>query len=479
MINVHQHIAAPVPDDRLGLISTEPPKGRVKKVRGRGDLLDVLERELANPSGRPLVFHGGGGFGKTTLALEAARLAAEDGTRVWWISASDTAQLTAGLREVALALGAGAEPVNQAWSGHASAPDLLWRYLHRSDHRWLLLIDDANEPQSLTCPGRRLSDATGWLRPPPRGRGTVVVTTRDGNRAAWGEFSRLLRVDALDDPAGGRVLVDLAGEDVGTAEEAQRLSEQLGGLPLALHIAGTYLAYSAHTPTIPGSAVPRSIACYGRALGRQFAATIDRLPPDDRRPRAESELVTRTWELSLDLLARQGHPKARSLLRFLACFSQASILYDLLDARAMRSIPAFDDLTPEELLELLHILADFGLVDSLYDKSLKSHALTLHPLVRETNLHHLDTTDDVEDYARALLGVLEAALDGVDPLEQENKSRWLAVALHGTAPAVLVQRTSAARGLLARSTFLEYLALLFLEYNQCWNYIRNQRCVTG
>ncbi|PRY45028.1 hypothetical protein [Umezawaea tangerina] len=276
------NVAAPVADDRLGLISTEPPTGRTKQVHGRGDLLDVLERELANPSGHALVLHGGGGFGKTTLALEAARLAARDNTLVWWISASDAAQLNAGMSEVALALG-----------------------------------------------------------------------------------------------------------------------------------------------------------------------------------------------------ARQGHLRARSLLRFLACFSQASIHYDLLDARAMRSIPAFDGLTPEELLELLHILADFGLVDSHHDKSLRSHALALHPLVRETNLHHLDATDDVEHYTWALLRVLEAALDGCDPLDHANKARWLATALHGRAPAALARRVPAARELLTRSTFLEYVTLLFVEYNQCWNYITVQRHVTG
>lgn len=293
------------------------------------------------------------------------------------------------MREVALRLGIPTAEIDHAWSGRASAPDLLWRHLRRSGRRWILLIDDANEPQSLADPDQRLCDGTGWLRPPPGGRGTVVVTSRDGNRFAWGDFSWLHRVESLDAVSGGKALLDLTGDGAGTEADARRLSAQLGGLPLALHIAGTYLAYSAHAPSVPGTTVPRTFPCYGSALEQQFATTIDRLPPGDRQPRAENGIVTRTWELSLDLLARQGFPRARSLMRFLACFAQAPVPYGILDVREMRPIAAFGDLTPEELLELLHLLADFGLVDCFEDRVLQSHALTLHPLVRETNLHHL------------------------------------------------------------------------------------------
>jgi len=289
------------------------------------DFVALLEREISRPSGRVLVLHGGGGFGKTTLALEAVRLAFAREMDIWWISASDTTRLNAGMREVALRLGIPAAEFDHAWSGRASAPDLLWRHLHRSGRRWVLIIDDANEPQALAGRDQRLRDGTGWLRPPHGGRGTVIVTSRDGNRHAWGDFSRLHRVGSLDEVSGGKALLDLTGDGAGTEAQARALSAQLGGLPLALHIAGTYLAYSAHAPRIPGSTVPRTFRCYGSALEEQFATTIDRLPPDDRQPRAETRMVTRTWELSLDLLARQGFPKARSLMRFLACFSQAPV----------------------------------------------------------------------------------------------------------------------------------------------------------
>jgi hypothetical protein len=131
----------------------------------------------------------------------------------------------------------------------------------------------------------------------------------------------------------------------------------------------------------------------------------------------------------------------------------------------MHLIPAFVDLSPEELLELLHLLCDFGLIDSHKDKGLESRALTLHPLVRETNLHHLKE-QEVEDYAHALLRVLEASLETSGPLSQCNKLRWLATALHGKAPMALIMKNSnppKANALLARASLFEYVTLLFLE----------------
>lgn len=451
-----------------GLVSVEPPQHRNTKVRGRHHLVAFLEREIRLPSGRVVVLHGGGGFGKTALAIEAARFATSWAPNVWWISGSDTARLSTGMREVALRLGIPAEEVEHAWSGRASAPDLLWRYLNRTEQDWVLFIDDVEEPQSLAAADQRLRDGTGWLRPPPVGRGTVVVTSRDGNRDVWGDFSHLRRVGPLDDASGGGVLTDLAGSGAGTEEAARRLSARLGGLPLALHIAGTYLACSARAPRLPGDTAPRTFPCYGRALEQQFARTIDRLPPGDRRPRAESQIVTRTWELSLDLLARQGYPKARALMRFLACFAQAPVLCDLVDVREMRSIPAFDTLLPEELIQLLQVLIDFGLVDSVEDRVLGAHSLVLHPLVRETNLHHLDR-HEVDNHVRTLLRILETALEAADPLVPSTRRRWIAMAAHGAAPLALLTKMGAPirpGKTLARATFLDYVTQLFLEVDR-------------
>ncbi len=104
--------------------------------------------------------------------------------------------LFGGLYEVASRAGASAEALRQAWTGRGSAPDLLWRYLNQFTRRWLLVLDNADDPRLLASAGRSVSDGTGWLRAPASDRGAVLVTTRDANPHTWGKwrfFTKLAR----------------------------------------------------------------------------------------------------------------------------------------------------------------------------------------------------------------------------------------------------------------------------------------------
>src|SRR5207249_9299749 len=96
------------------------------------------------------------------------------------------------------------------------------------------------------------ADGTGWLRADPAGM--VIVTTRVRDPHVWGTRVTLRELKPLDDEAGAEVLRDLAPEvtDPG-GHEARELSRRLGGLPLALHLAGAYLgAPFTRWPTFAG-----------------------------------------------------------------------------------------------------------------------------------------------------------------------------------------------------------------------------------
>ena len=89
-----QHLPADRPDaeaDNAAGIILPPPLGRLPKhVQGRDDLVRMLVGLAAAPDGRVHVLAGLGGCGKSTVALEVARRAAEAGSRVWWVPAVDT-----------------------------------------------------------------------------------------------------------------------------------------------------------------------------------------------------------------------------------------------------------------------------------------------------------------------------------------------------------------------------------------------------
>ena len=141
---------------------------------------------------RVKVLHGLGGCGKTRLALEAASRAQERGTEVWWVSASDENRLAAGMHAVGRQLG-----VTDSELRHGEAADLVRRQLEGRQQAWLLVFDNADDPQVLAGPTGRVGDGTGWLRPLRSTAGMTLVTSRDGRASSWGPWCGLCPVKIL------------------------------------------------------------------------------------------------------------------------------------------------------------------------------------------------------------------------------------------------------------------------------------------
>ena len=130
------------------------------------------------------VLHGLGGCGKTRLALEAAFAAQQRGTEVWWMSAAGPGVLAAGMRALGRRLG-----VTDAELEHGDAADVIWQRLAGRQDPWLLVIDNADDPQVLAGAGTCVAEGRGWLRPVAGQAGMVLVTSRDGSPASWGSWS--------------------------------------------------------------------------------------------------------------------------------------------------------------------------------------------------------------------------------------------------------------------------------------------------
>lgn len=69
----------------------------------------------------------------------------------------------------------------------------------------------------------------------------ILVTSRSQDKRVWGRHAELHRVGWLERTEGASLLTDLAPH-AGTPAEAAALAERLGGLPLALHHAGSQLS---------------------------------------------------------------------------------------------------------------------------------------------------------------------------------------------------------------------------------------------
>lgn len=197
-------------------VSVAPPFGQrdeARPVRGRAGVLADLADDDTAPAG-VRILHGLGGCGKTRLALEAAFAAQEAGAQVWWVSAADPGVLEAGMHAVGRRLG-----LAQADLEHGDAADLIWQRLAACPQRWMLVLDNADDPPILAGPGASVREGRGWLRPVTGQAGTVLVTSRDGAGATWGPWCRRLPLGMLPADQAAEVLADYARRRGGLGDE--------------------------------------------------------------------------------------------------------------------------------------------------------------------------------------------------------------------------------------------------------------------
>lgn len=306
-------------------VSTEsvrrPTGGRAPAVlRDRTELMEHLQAAVASDVfNQVYVLHGMGGCGKTAVAITLFQRATAESSRAGlWVNAADRTTLRSGMLAVAADRGATEGELLAARNGLRAPADLVWERLDRSAEPWLLVLDNADDPAIL-------QDGS-WLRTSPRG--TVLVTTRQA-AARWWPHAELHHVGVLPRDAAAQVLYDLAPE-TGTVEEASEIADRLGRLPLALTLAGGFLAQQVIDPW--------TMAKYGRHLvGHERVDLIDR-GAAALTDKGSRQLVSQTWQLSLDALAAQGLPESTALLRLLACYGSDPLPLTLLNSSELNGV---------------------------------------------------------------------------------------------------------------------------------------------
>ncbi len=205
--------------------------------KGREDMLERLRSELGAGKTAAITqvqaIYGLGGVGKTRLAVEYAWSALEDGrhTAVFFVVADTVANLNTNLAALA-----GPHLLNLPEQESREQPVIVEAVLSELGRRkgWLLIVDNVDSDESAARLHKHvLPRLTG---------GSVLITSRRSN---WPDDVADLAIDKLDEPDAVAYLLEKtqykrAASD-NDEELAKEIARKLGGLPVALEQAASYI----------------------------------------------------------------------------------------------------------------------------------------------------------------------------------------------------------------------------------------------
>ncbi|MER6947187.1 FxSxx-COOH system tetratricopeptide repeat protein [Nonomuraea sp. NPDC000554] len=376
-----------------------------KNFTGREDLLDKLHSGLRSDVTAvvPHALHGLGGVGKTQLAIEYAHRFRHEYDVVWWIPADQSVLVKSSLAGLARELNL---PI-AASAGVDEAVDAVLDALRRGEpyERWLLIFDNANEPE----------DVNAVI---PRGSGHVLLTSRD---QGWQSVVDTIVVDVFRREESVAFLMKRVPRGI-TEPDAHRLAEALGDLPLALEHAG---ALQVET----GMPVDQ----YLRLLENETTRLLGTSKPSDY-PMS----MTAAWALSVSQLMERS-PDAVELLRCCAFFGPEPIPRDLLDrlpedfAGGSRLAGMLGD--PIRMIPAIRELGRYALVriDS------ETRTITVHRLVQALLRDELPEPERAS-FRREVHTLLAAAVAEENPDDNAAWPRYQALLGH-ISPSRVVQST--------------------------------------
>ncbi|WP_307781846.1 FxSxx-COOH system tetratricopeptide repeat protein [Streptomyces sp. MBT65] len=326
---------------------------RNQSFTGRGKELDALHRRLTLEGAAavlPEALHGLGGVGKTQIAVEYVYQHADEYDVIWWISAERPEQIRVSLTQLGGALGietGGEQEITIAAVLNALRTG-------RPYHRWLLVFDNAEDPEVV----RQFF--------PLGGPGKILVTSRNPQ---WGRIARTVDIDVFTTEESVELLARRGPEL--QPDQAARVADALGNLPLALEQAAAWLSET-------GMPVDEYLQIFEDERAdldsQRNELLASGVPVDYPEP------VAAAWNMSLGRLAER-HPGAHQLLQACSFFAPEPIARRIFTGVRGVELPA--ELTevlrdPVKLGQAIREISRYSLIKINH----RDNTIHMHRLVR-------------------------------------------------------------------------------------------------
>jgi hypothetical protein len=354
---------------------------------GRVDLLRELERRLVRGGTAavlPETLHGMGGVGKSHLAIEYAYRNRANFDLIWWVPAERSVKIVNSLVELGQRLGleGGAE-------SNVAVQQVL-DALRSGNHpkvptNWLLIFDNADSPDAVQ----------EYL--PTGGSGRILVTSRNSQ---WLSVARPLEVNVFQRAESVQLLrrrdPELSEEDAG------RLAEALGDLPLAVAQAA---AWRVETGMPAGE--------YLELLAEKQLELLNVTTTLDY-----PESVAAMWDLSLNELKRKN-PSALRLLQVCAFLAPEPINRTMFTySRNITGVPADLSRVLRDRLRLNEAVRDINRF-ALVRVDHRTNSIELHRLVQAVLISQMSEDDRV-----IMRNAAHLILSENDPEAPEEPDNW-------------------------------------------------------
>jgi tetratricopeptide (TPR) repeat protein len=357
---------------------------------------------------------GIGGVGKTAIAIEYAYRYRSEYDVVWWIPADQLSSVRSSLAQLASRLHLDTPPA----AGIDGAIPVVLDALRRGEpcSRWLLIFDNADQPEEIR----------GLV---PRGPGDVLITSRNHR---WQSVIDTVPMDVFTREESTEFLNRRVAREL-SKDDANRLANSLGDLPLALEQAGAMLAETG----MPADEYLRLLeerVCGVMELGKSPGYPLS---------------MTAAWALSVSALDDKL-PAARQLLRLCAFFGPDAIPREVFRLGAEAASEPVAEMIADPILfsRAVRELGRFALV------TLDARSIAVHPLVQALLRDEL-TAAERERYQHDVHLIMAAAA----PDNPDDRVKW--PDFSGLLPHVAAESTGLAKS--SEPTVRE-LALRMMRY---------------